>query len=274
MNYPRRKSRTVDKISTFLIHQSGAGDSLNGMRAHRLIHLLALTILPVSTYLLVTAAPTCADANPLDQDDYITYDQIVDDLQTQDRAQNRLQVQQQLKKRSSREAILQMRGQEFDPFRDIWIHAGVGLAQTIADIEMSGHPMLHLSTRGVQASFGIDILSPSFAAEGTVRSFEETHQKNMNIQLKEFDLKILAKHRRGAISYRAGVGLSARYLTLTSQAESYDYTTPASVFQLGTDLYLSSTVSVGFDLSARTAMISETIDRTSYDGTLRLDTHF
>jgi hypothetical protein len=92
--------------------------------------------------------------------------------------------------------------------------------------------------------------------------------------LKEFDLKVLFKTREGRLGIKAGGGLSARYMTVRSGLETFDITTPASVLQVGGDFYLSQTVSVGLDLAVRTAMISETFDRASYDGTLRLDTHF
>jgi len=33
-------------------------------------------------------------------------------------------------------------------------------------------------------------------------------------------------------------------------------------------------MSIGLDISARNAVITDTFDKTSYDGTLRVDTHF
>lgn len=211
-------------------------------------------------------APSLASAQSTSEadEDYISYDRIVDDLQSESKRQTR-----ETNRVRSRLTYLGP-----DPFENIWIHAGVGFAQTTANIDLPSGGSAHMSARGIQAAVGIDILGPSLSAEGTVRNFGENEDSASKIQLKEFDLKIFAKHREGRFGLRGGGGLSARYMTVKTSSDVFEVTTPASVLQLGGDLYLSKSVSVGLDLSARTAMIAETFDRTSYDGTIRLDTHF
>ncbi len=165
-----------------------------------------------------------------------------------------------------------------DPFENVWIHAGVGIAQATQNIDLPNSTSVHLAGRGVQATLGIDILGPFLSAEGSVRNFGESEDSPQGIAtkiaLKEFDLKILVKTREGRFGLKAGGGLSARYMTVRSGLETFDITTPASVLQVGGDLYLSPSISLGIDLAARTAMISETFDRSSIDGTIRVDTHF
>lgn len=200
-----------------------------------------------------------------EDDEYVSYDKIVDDLQ----ARTKKQPASQITTRYSSGK---------DPFENIWIHAGVGFAQTTQNIDLPNGTSIHMAGRGVQATLGIDILGPNLSAEGSVRNFGETEDSPRGIStktsLKEFDLKVLVKTREGRLGLKAGGGLSARYMTVRSGLDTFDITTPASVLQIGGDFYLSQTVSLGVDVSVRTAMITETFDRGSYDGTLRIDTHF
>lgn len=224
---------------------------------------LAPRLALVAGSLLAPALSVAQSTIEVDED-YISYDRIVDDLQTESKRQTR-----ETNRVRSKLSYLGP-----DPFENVWIHAGVGFAQTTANIDLPSGGSTHMSARGIQAAVGIDILGPNLSAEGTVRNFGETEDSASKIQLKEFDLKIFAKHREGRFGLRGGAGLSARYMTVKTPSDVFEVTTPASVLQLGGDLYLSKSISVGLDLSARTAMIAETFDRTSYDGTIRLDTHF
>ncbi|MDZ4081899.1 MAG: hypothetical protein U1E10_03100 [Bdellovibrionales bacterium] len=231
------------------------------------------TLIPQFTFiaslvLCVSAVCQTAAAQTTDvgeEDDYVSYEKIVDDLQSRTKKQPASQITTRYT--SGR-----------DPFENVWIHAGVGFAQTTQNIDLPNGTSIHMAGRGVQATLGIDILGPNLSAEGSVRNFGESEDSPMGIStktaLKEFDLKVLFRTREGRMGIKAGGGLSARYMTVRSGLETFDITTPASVLQVGGDFYLSQTVSVGLDLSVRTAMISETFDRASYDGTLRLDTHF
>lgn len=204
-----------------------------------------------------------------DTNDYIGYDSIVDDLQKQSAKQP-----SSAPKTTAKKSWFSSSAPGADPFENVWIHAGVGFAQTTENLSLPNGVDAYLSGRGVQAAVGIDILGPNLTAEGAVRTFGETDDSTTKINLKEFDLKVLFRMRRSSIGFRAGAGVSARYMTVRSGPETYDITTPASVVTVGGDIYFTPSVSVGLDLATRNAMISETFDKTSYDGTIRLDTHF
>lgn len=222
------------------------------------LSVLASLILDSS---LAIAAPSYDD----DASEYVGFDSIVDDLQKQNK--------QAAPKTTARKSWFSS-ASGGDPFENVWIHAGVGFAQTTQNISLPNGTDTYMAGRGVQAAVGIDILGPSLTAEGTVRTFGETEDSTSKVSLKEFDLKVLFKARRSSLGFRAGGGLSARYMTVHSGPFTYDVTTPASVATLGGDFYLTPSVSLGLDLAIRNAMISETFDKTSYDGTLRIDTHF
>lgn len=222
------------------------------------------------TPLILSLAAQGAPGYDDDTSDYVSYDSIVEDLQKQ----NTKQIAPAASKTSARRSWFATDSAANDPFENIWIHAGVGFAQTAQNLSLPNGVGAYMAGRGVQAAVGIDILGPNLTAEGAVRTFGETEDSSSKISLKEFDLKVLYKTRRSSLGLRAGAGLSARYMTVRSGFDTYDITTPASVLMIGGDIYLTSSVSLGLDLATRNAMISETFDKTSYDGTIRLDTHF
>lgn len=226
---------------------------------------LSLTLLS----LLVPVHALAAMSSDEYSTDYVGYDSIVEDLQKQT-----AKPTTGAKLIAKRPSWFSSNAPGGDPFENVWIHAGVGFAQTTETLSLPNGVEANMSGRGVQAAVGIDILGPSLSAEGAVRTFGETEDSSNRVTLKEFDLKLLFKQRMSRLGLRIGGGLSARYMTVRSLANTYDITTPASVLVLGGDIYLTPSVSLGIDLATRNAMISETFDRTSFDGTLRLDTHF
>jgi hypothetical protein len=225
----------------------------------------------LSIFLLTTGRADAAPGYDEDSADYTSYDSIVDDLQKQTAKQPAATTSRTSARKGWFSASPAASG---DPFENVWIHAGVGFAQTTQNLTLPNGVQSYMAGHGVQAALGIDILGPNLSAEGTVRTFGESEDSSSKISLKEFDLKILFKARHSSFGFRAGGGLSARYMTVRSGLDTYDVTTPASVLTLGGDIYLTPAVSLGLDLSTRNAMISDTFDKSSYDGTIRVDTHF
>lgn len=190
------------------------------------------------------------------------YESIVRDLTNQNRTQN-----PETRKR--------------DPLADSAIHVGVGFANNFETATSAQGRHLDINQSGIQAALGIDLLTPEWIAEGTARSFADSETSNATVSLHEFDLKILNKgHLSGALGYRLGGGLSARYLgvdepaTATAPHQKTDYVTPASVVEAGLELLLSPRLSVGFASSYRSALISDTVDRAALDLSIRVDAHF
>jgi hypothetical protein len=163
-----------------------------------------------------------------------------------------------------------------DPFADVWMHGGVGLSTIMQTIQLANGQSHFINQRGVQAALGIDLFSPNWMAEGTARNFSETEDSSVRTAVQEFELKALYKNRiNGKLGFRFGGGLSARYLTVKETGHrTVEYTTPSSVATLGLDFFMSSRFSVGADINGRSAMIGETADKNSIDGTIRLDAHF
>lgn len=230
-------------------------------RFPRLLAAAALASLTATTVLWAGSARAQADS---EDEDLIGYDVIVKELSQKNEAPSRGTTRSRLNHRTSD-----------DPFANVLIHFGAGYATSMQTLTFENGPKAYLSQKGFQAALGIDLFSENWMAEGTARSFGDGEDGDTRVSLKEFDLKIFYKDRFSPnLGFRAGGGLSARYMTLHTAAGSMDYTTPSSVGTLGLDLFLSKGFSLGLDLSARNTMVAETMDQSSYDATLRMDTHF
>ena len=216
--------------------------------------------------LALLASPTLAATGGADDEDVTGYDTIVNDL-------NREAHRSETASSRARSAARPSTG---DPFDSIWMHGGVGLTSLMQDIRFDDGQRLYINPKGVQATLGIDLFSEHLSAEGSARSFTESDDSPVRVAIKEFELKLYYRDRFAPkLGFRAGGGLSARYMTIRRpRQDAVDYTTPTSVATVGLDLYLSDRFSIGADISARSALTAETLDRTSYDGTLRMDAHF
>lgn len=213
---------------------------------------------------LVIAAPCFAQSMD-DDEDVVGYDVIVNNLNRQVSTSDATTTKARQPKPTAE-----------DPFENVWMHAGAGYVQVVQSIALPDGATAYLNQKGVQASLGIDLFSPNWSAEGTVRSFNDNDDKTTQVSLKEFELKMFFKDRfTRAVGYHVGGGISGRYMTLAAAGQAtVDYTTPSTVGTVGIDLFLTDRFSVGADVSGRSAMISDTLDRGSLDGTLRLDAHF
>ncbi len=166
-----------------------------------------------------------------------------------------------------------------DPFSSLLIHGGLGLVSSYVSVAPSGGKSYAGLLTGVEASFGIDLFSRTWLAEGSLRSFgNENFAKDLKVGLREFDLKLVYRNPISSkLMARFGGGLSARYLDVAGPAiqnGGFVQTTPTSVLTTGLHAYLSRAISIGADVSYRSPLIDETLERASVDGTLKLDAHF
>ena len=215
--------------------------------------------------LLALALPCSAAVGDDDEEDIVGYDVIVNNLNRQVSTSDATTTKARQPKPTAE-----------DPFENVWMHAGAGFVQTVQTLSLPDGGNAYLNQKGVQASVGIDLFSPNWAAEGTVRSFNDNDDKVTQASLKEFELKMFFKDRfTRSIGFRVGGGISGRYMTLAQVGQpTLDYTTPSTVGTLGIDLFLTDRFSLGAEVSGRSAMISDTLDRGSLDGSIRLDAHF
>lgn len=212
--------------------------------------------------LALLTGPAAARADIPDDTDSVGYDEIVNQLN---------------KENASTIKAQKPKTKDENSFDTVWMHGGIGFANYIESVKFDDGSTALLNQKGVQAALGLDLFSPNWMAEGTARAFAEDGDSKVRSSVKEFELKVLYKDKFAAdrFGYRAGLGLTGRYLTIKRQGfADQDYTTPTSVATVGGDMFINERFSVGADLNARNSLIGETIDHNSIDMTLRVDAHF
>lgn len=230
--------------------------------------IFAVSFVAGLTALAIISAPSLARA----QDDSDTsettmgYDAIVDQLNRENAALAATSHAKAVAAQPSTESSLD----------NVVMHAGIGFANFVQGLRFDDGTATTINQKGIQGALGIDLFSPNWMAEGTLRSFGEDGDANLRASVHEFELKSYYKNRLNErFGYRAGLGITGRYLTVKRGNESpIEYTTPMTVATLGGDAFVTDRVSFGADISARNALIGETIDHSSYDLTIRVDAHF
>lgn len=167
-----------------------------------------------------------------------------------------------------------------DPWDQVGIYAGLGLATSSISAEVPGLPPSSGLLKGLQAHFGIDLFTKYLRAEGAFRTFaQEPLSGSAYGSLKEFELRgVFVPAPYGKNLIRLGTGLSARYLDIKSRGvaarKTYEATTPASVFFLGLERKIAQNIAFGPDISYRSALIEETFDKIAWDLCLKLNANF
>jgi hypothetical protein len=222
----------------------------------------------LSTLLLgAWAAPTLAASSYEDEDEVFGYDAIVNELNREVDHPARLRAK----------AVHAAN----DPLENVMFHFGVGGTTMMESLNFADGSQMFVGLKGMQFTAGIDLFSPYWMAEGSLRNFGQGADQPTHVSVQEFELKMVFHERfYKQFAFHVGGGLSARYLSIENQStnsqnkgqtNSSDYTTPTSVASGGFSYFFTDRFSVGFEAAARTALISETLDRNSYDATLRLD---
>jgi hypothetical protein len=196
---------------------------------------------------------------PASADDYSGYEDIIRDL------------------RGSSSAPL-TNAADGDSFDAIKIHAGVGLVTTRTNLKLPQGTPRSAGLRGVEAALGIDLFSPKWIAEGSVRSFNREKYADTNINLKEFDLRLVHKHALSeSLFARFGGGMAARYLDFDQvpvAGASRSYTTPATVILIGIGSQITSGIALSAEANYRSALIADTADSNSLDGAVKITGSF
>ncbi|MEO0335015.1 MAG: hypothetical protein AAF202_01380, partial [Pseudomonadota bacterium] len=163
---------------------------------------------------------------------------------------------------------------------NVKLHSSVALATSFITIRPEEAGYISGFLRGVEFNFGIDLLSEDWLAEVSVRSYQpDDINSDTQISMREFDLKVTYESRLSrSIKGRFSGGLAARYLRFISRNQEEvlrdRYTTPASIFSAGLAFSLTKVLSLGADLSYRTALIDDSVDRSSLDAALRIGAEF
>lgn len=193
-----------------------------------------------------------------DEESYTNYDAIVADLSESANASDK-----------------PVAPDAFD-WDEVAIHGGVGLATTFVQIDTGDVRSTGL-LKGFEGHFGVNLFSRAARAEGALRSFMPSETSGgTTTELKEFELRVFYMPQIfNKTALRLGGGVAARYMTFNVPGQaSYSLSTPASSFTLGFERKMSPHVAVGPDIAYRSALISDTIDKSAWNASLRLNATF
>ena len=154
-------------------------------------------------------------------------------------------------------------------------HLGLGFTQTFYDADAVNLDSRMQNQGGLLIAVGIDLLNEKWAIEGSYINYGKIQPSSNTIKLREFTVRALYKpNMNKSWNARIGLGVSSRFLNVSNSQINEDYRTPSGLFLFGLESYINSSVSFGADLSFKTAMIDDTIDKNSVDLAFKVDTHF
>lgn len=161
-----------------------------------------------------------------------------------------------------------------DPLANVKFHIAVGAIAS--HLMLTNMPSLPSSAElhGVNVDLGIDLFSPYWQAVGTITSFQTDYEHQTQLQMKEFGM--LVQHKmplENSIAFVLGAGLTARYLSLSGNIPSgvaAENTTPASEFDGGLDFGITQGFSVDINAAYEAALVHQTADAGSINGTVML----
>ncbi|KYG60381.1 hypothetical protein [Bdellovibrio bacteriovorus] len=183
----------------------------------------------------------------------VSYDQLLDEL-------------------SSKKNV--MAAKQTSSFDDVRLHAGIGYVNTFTNIATQ-NKNFNRHASGIQLSMGMDLFSPNWYSEGVFRNYGVTSSGAEELSLKEFDLKLGYTNRLESIwNYSLSAGLSNRFMRFTDPTRNIDVndTTPSLVISSGFAAQVHKNLSLGAEVSARSAMVNRTADKNSFDFAFRLTT--
>tara|TARA_B100001248_G_C27399150_1_gene468473 strand:- start:8733 stop:9365 length:633 start_codon:yes stop_codon:yes gene_type:complete len=208
------------------------------------------------TIILFLISPVFAHAmqSEVTYDDYYSYDNIVDQLKTE---------------RPAEEEYMK-------DYEDIYFHVGAGFTQSILNAK-SNTASDTVTMNGIEIKGAINLMSPFWLAEGSIRNFNSTRDSKATYKLREFELRITRLTPMSRVWFnRVTTGLSTRFLesNLETRSETKDYSTPSLILGGGLGFNLNERMALVGDLAFKTSMIDDTIDKNVFDLTVRLDTRF
>lgn len=159
---------------------------------------------------------------------------------------------------------------------EINLHASIAMAASFNNYRVSDRS-LSRGMNGFQIGLGIDLFSPQWMAELALRNFGTRESGTETHALREVDLKVMHRQSLGSkLGFRAGTGLSTRYIRFTDPVHNVSVSeeSPNLIVAGGLDSLLTDRVNIGAELSLRTALVDQSLDRNSADLMVRLETSF
>ncbi len=165
-------------------------------------------------------------------------------------------------------------------WEDVALHAGVGIVTSYISIRSPEGEAGAGIMKGIEAHFGANLFSKRLRAEVLFRNYAaESLTSSLTADLKEFELRaVYLPYLRDRMRMRIGAGFSARYMDVDTRTATvsadHSRSTPSASFLLGFERKITSSVAIGPDLTYRSAIVSETYDKSAWDASLNLNATF
>lgn len=159
-------------------------------------------------------------------------------------------------------------------FDGVRLHAGIGYINSFTNLS-TNKKNFSRHANGIQLSIGMDLFSPEWFAEGLFKNYGVTESGSEELSMKDFDLKLGYTNKlEGVWDYSLSAGLSNRFLKFSDPSRGFDVneTSPSFIVSSGFSAQVYRRVSLGAEVSARTAMTNKTADKNSIDFAFRLNT--
>ena len=163
---------------------------------------------------------------------------------------------------------------------EVALHAGIGFSTSLVSFHLPDGNSGSGLFKGLQVSGGFNLFSRDVRAEAAYSAYQhESFAGNMGGDLKEFELRLVysPKTSTGMIA-RFGAGLAARYMDIavhgSASETAYSVSTPTTLLLFGLEKKVGKSVALGPDISYRSAIGGASIDKSSWDASLRLNATF
>ncbi len=219
---------------------------------------LVLTVIATAVYLATASTIVWAEE---EDDSYTGYESIVSQL------------------RSAADTTPQIQSEDIN-WEEVALHGGIGITTSFVHVASPEGANGSGIMKGFEAHFGVNLFTRKARVEGIFRNYaQEDLSSDMTADLKEFEFRgVFLPSMPDKMRLRLGLGLSARYMDISARSGGkwtpHKASTPASSFMIGFERKISATVAIGPDLTYRSALISETFDKSSWDASLRLNATF
>jgi hypothetical protein len=190
----------------------------------------------------------------------ISYNELIDELNSRVRAKNRVEDTEV----------------STDPFERVTIHTSFGLINSIHYLTVGDRNISRFED-GIGLGFGIDLFNPEWLAEAQLKNYGRSTRNEQTFSLREFELRLSYRESSNTkTSFKIIQGLGAKYIKYTAPYLDNSIRESTPVYVIGSSLNTKFTqnFSLGVELTGSIALVSETIDRNSINLNFKFDNYF
>ncbi len=150
-------------------------------------------------------------------------------------------------------------------------HMSFGLTNTSTRISDGG--IGGVSQNGFLIGAAHPLIAQQLFLEGYGKFFQNSSNENVRAGLQQYELRLSHKERLSFALLNMGVGVSARFLSITSPTISNDYRIPSALITLGLERRLANRISVAGDVALHRSLRENDNGKNTAEFVFRLNYH-